>query len=344
MQDIWKETQAWAQNGQPFVLARVISTWSSAPRGVGASMLVNAQLQIAGSVSGGCIEGAVIDVAQQVLQDGNSRQVEYGVDDEIAWSVGLSCGGTVTVRLERHWACIQDLSIRTVWTALETAINDNQAAMLLTHLERSESPLLLYPNGHTVGNWGPLTINAVKAGLLAYEERSSQQVEIDGQDIFIHVFPQRDQLIIIGAGHISIPLVGFAHALDFRTVVIDPRQVFATPERFPEVPDQLLAQWPQTILDHWDLNEDTYAVVLTHDPEIDDEALHCFLHSPVSYIAALGSRKSHAKRCIRLSQAGFNEAALARIKGPAGLDIRAKTPTEIALSIIAEVIATKRNR
>ena len=253
--------------------------------------------------------------------------------------------------VEPHWACARDEPTHAVWGALETALNANQPAILLTHMPSPSQPavpsqthLLLRPDGSTIGDWGALTADAVKAGLAAYQDRRSQLVTIAGQSVFAHVFVRRDQLLIIGAGHISIPLVGFAQALDFCTAVIDPRQVFATPERFPVVPDQLLAQWPQAALKDWDLHDDTYTVVLTHDPKIDDEALHFFLRAPVSYIGALGSRKSHAKRCARLLEAGFNEADMARIKGPAGLDIGSQTPAEIALSIMAEVVATKRSR
>ena len=165
-----------------------------------------------------------------------------------------------------------------------------------------------------------------------------------GEAVFVQGFPRRDQLLIIGAGHITIPLVQFAAPLSFETAVIDPRRVFSSIERFEVAPHQLFSQWPGEVLSGLDLTDDTYAVLLTHDPKIDDEALHVLLKTPVAYIGALGSRKTHAKRVERLREAGFSTAEIERIKGPAGLDIRAKAPAEIALSIMAEIVAAKRSR
>jgi xanthine dehydrogenase accessory factor len=178
----------------------------------------------------------------------------------------------------------------------------------------------------------------------AYDQREPEVVELAGGEVFVQVFPRRDQLLIIGAGHITIPLVQYAAALDFETVVVDPRKVFASTERFPVAPDHLIPEWPQEALARRSLNEDTYALLLTHDPKIDDPALLLLLKSPVRYIGALGSRRTHAKRCGRLREAGFDEAAISRIKGPAGLDIGAESPAEMALSMIAEAIAAKRGK
>jgi xanthine dehydrogenase accessory factor len=178
----------------------------------------------------------------------------------------------------------------------------------------------------------------------AYKERENRIVEIGGEEFFIQVFPRRDQLLIIGAGHITIPLVRFAKELDFLTVVIDPRAVFANPERFPVAPDHLISKWPEDILADWPLNEDTYAILLTHDPKIDDPALHILLKHNLPYIGALGSSRTHTKRCARLEEAGFDAASIAQIKGPAGADIGAQTAAEIALSMIVEVVAAKHGK
>ena len=151
-------------------------------------------------------------------------------------------------------------------------------------------------------------------------------------------------MLIIGAGHITIPLVRFAMDLDFLTVVIDPRTVFANPERFPVPPDQLISKWPDDVLPDLALNEDTYAILLTHDPKIDDPALHILLKNNLPYIGALGSSRTHAKRCARLEKAGFDADSIAQIKGPAGADIGAQTAAEIALSMITEVVAAKHGK
>ena len=174
--------------------------------------------------------------------------------------------------------------------------------------------------------------------------RENRLLNIGDEETYIQVFPRRDQLLIIGAGHITLPLVQFAKALDFQTVVIDPRKVFATQERFIEKPDHLLDQWPQDVLEDWPLHEETYAILLTHDPKIDDPALKILLKHDLPYVGALGSRKTHAKRCARLEEAGISTEKIQSVKGPAGMDIGAKTAGEIALSMIGEVIAAKRGR
>lgn len=345
MEDIWSQFSGWKAAGKPFALARVVKTWGSAPRKAGAAMIVGEDLQVAGSVSAGCVEGAVIEESRQILKSGTPKRLTFGVDDKTAWSVGLSCGGELTVLVEGHPTISERSGGRSAWASLVSAVQQKEPAILLTHLEPAEEPhLLVYTNGNTVGNWGALGDRAVDAALDAYSQRLNQVVEVEGRPVFVQVFPRRDQLLIIGAGHISIPLVHFAHALDFETVVIDPRKVFANQDRFETPPHQLLSAWPQEVLDAEDLTGDTYAVLLTHDPKIDDQALHIMLRSTLPYIGALGSRKTHASRCERLRRSGFSEEDIARVKGPAGLDIKADSPAEIALSIMAEVVAAKRDR
>ena len=345
MRDIWNDLVEWDASTKPFTMARVVETWGSSPRGVGSAMIVDAAMKVAGSVSGGCIEGDVIAEAGQVLAPGTPKKLNYGVDDETAWSVGLSCGGEVSVLVERHLPQAAGEGSAAVWKKLRERVEENRPVVLLTRLGPGAPPhLLVTPEGEVAGSWGEGTEAAVAAGLEAYSGRESGVVEVAGEAVFVQVFPRRDQLLVIGAGHITLPLVQFAALLDFETAVIDPREVFATPERFPVQPSQLLAEWPGDLLDGWDLNEDCYCAVLTHDPKIDDEALHRFLKAPVAYIGALGGRKSHARRRARLQEAGFSEAEIDRIKGPVGLDIGAETPAEIALSILAEVVAVKRSR
>lgn len=344
MRDIWKDILAWEGEGRPFALARVIETWGSSPRPVGAAMIVGRRLEVAGSVSGGCIEGAVITEARQVLDDGKPRRLHYGVSDETAWSVGLTCGGQVSVLLEQHPGQAGGGS-PAVWEALRARLEGNRPAVLLTRLAPGEAPhLLVDPEAGEIaaGDWGDAAPAALQAAASAFSSRESAVVEIGSEAVFAQVFPRRDRLLVVGASHICIPLVRLARVLDLETVVIDPREVFARPERFPVAPARLERVWPARFLEDWSVDESTFAVLLTHDPKIDDEALHHLLRSPAAYIGALGSRRSHAKRVERLREAGFGDGEIGRIHGPVGLDIGAESPEEIALSILAEVVAVRR--
>ncbi len=344
MRDIWSDLTQYDAAGAPFAIARVVQTWRSAPRSSGAGMLITPDMKVVGSVSGGCIEGAVIEEALEVLKTQEGRRVTYGVEDELALSVGLSCGGKVSVFIEPHWGQNPNAGTQDIWKALQQCLSDNEPAVLLTRLSGTGAPhLLVRPGQAAVGDWEALQDDALAEAHSAYAARENRVSPLGDSEVFFQVFPRRDQLLIIGAGHMTVPLVQFAQALDFQTVVIDPRKVFATKERFPTPPDVLIPEWPQDALPQRPLNEDTYAILLTHDPKIDDPALHLLLRQPLRYIGALGSRKTHAKRCDRLREAGFTEDEIARIKGPAGLDIQAQTAAEIALSMIAEVVAAKRD-
>ena len=361
MRDIWEEQLKWIETGEPFALARVIKTWRSAPRKTGAGMLIGSSInknslpKVVGSVSGGCIEGAVIEEALDVLETGESRQLSYGIEDALALSVGLSCGGEVFVHVEKHWAFSNDPNTKHVWNTLQKRISNNEPAILVTSIssrssskEINTSPILLIPNERPeipyrlIGN---SNINQQEKLLAiarkAYNERDNKIVELGSEEFFLQIFPRRDQLLVIGAGHITVPLIRFAKELDYITVVIDPRKVFSNLDRFSIPPDHLITKWPDEILEDWPLNKDTYAILLTHDPKIDDPALHILLKRNLSYIGALGSSRTHAKRCSRLQEAGFDEKSIRKIKGPAGTDIGAQTAAEIALSIIAEVVAAK---
>ena len=350
MRDIWEEQLKWINSGKPFVLARVIRTWRSAPRKTGAGMLIGPGMKVAGSVSGGCIEGVVIEEALEVLETGQSRQLKFGVEDDLALSIGLSCGGEVSVLLEKHWAFSNNPKTIKVWEILQNSIHNNQPVVLISPLtfqnknaEEDDIILLVLPDeGENVGNIKNNKEKVLELAMAAYRRRENSIVEISEKNFFIQVFPRQDQLLIIGAGHIAIPLVQFAKELDFKTIVIDPRSVFSTPDRFVVPPDKLINKWPDQVLNDFPLNEDTYSILLTHDPKIDDPALHILLKHDLPYIGALGSSRTHAKRCARLEEAGIDKDKIKKIKGPAGSDIGAQTAAEIALSMIAEVIAAKR--
>lgn len=326
MRDVLPTLDQWASEGRRFATATVTRTWGSSPRPIGSVMGIREDGFVVGSVSGGCVEGAVIEAALQALHDGQSRELTFsGITDETAWEVGLSCGGSIQV-----W--IDPLPVEREpcqWAEIVENIRSDRPFVILTELE---------PYSRTLWQPGLPAPHAVQE---AYRDRASREVELEGRRLFLQVLPSRERLLIVGAVHIAMPLIKFAKELGFETVVIDPRGSFAQPERFETVPDRLIAAWPEQALSAMKLTVETYAVVLTHDPKIDDAALTILLKSPVAYIGALGSRTTQAKRRTELAALGFSEEDLARIHGPVGLAISARSPQEIALSIMAEIVQVR---
>lgn len=339
MLDILPFIEDWIAQDRKFAIATVIETWGSAPRSVGAVMAVRDDNQIAGSVSGGCVENAVIEESLNVISTGVPKKLHFGISDDTAWSVGLTCGGELKVFVEPHLTLSQDPQDQEVWEALLDAFKGNDPVVLMTQFVEEKRPhLLVYPDGRAVGNWGPATSLAIEHAVQAYEHRTNRYASLGDQQAFMQVFPRRDRLLIIGASHVAVPLVKLAAELRFEIFVIDPRKLFASEERFPVQPEKILSEWPDEALESLNLHEDTYAVVLSHDPKIDDVALSRLLKSPAAYIGALGSKKSHQKRRERLKSMGFQDTDIDRIHGPVGLDIGAKTPEEIALSIMGQIV------
>jgi xanthine dehydrogenase accessory factor len=230
-----------------------------------------------------------------------------------------------------------------VWQTLQKALAENRNCVLVTSLEEgdSNSSLVLLPGKEVVGPSIPEEVIAM--ALEAYSNRKHSIITIGHQEYFIQVFPRRSQLLIIGAAHITVDLVQLAALHDFETIVIDPRAVFARQTQFKVPPDHLLEKYPSDVLHDFILDGYTYAVVLSHDPKIDDNALGILLRSKVGYIGALGSRKTHDKRRERLSKAGFSEEEIDRIESPVGMDIHAQGAKEIALSIMGSVIRVKNS-
>ena len=291
----------WAQEGYDVAVATVIETWGSAPRRKGSQLVIRGDGLFEGSVSGGCVEGDVITEAQQLLASGRVfHRLDYGVADETAWQVGLACGGTISVLVQR--------------------------------LADSGFPLALIDRLVAAADGG-------EAVALATNLTTGSTVENETGDVVFYWPPPR-RLAIIGAVHIAQALVPLALGLGIEVTVIDPRGLFAADQRFAGL--ELDRRWPDEALAEWQPNAASAVVALTHDPKLDDIALAAALRSPAFYIAALGSRKNHARRCERLALLGFDAAALARLHGPAGLDIGAADPAEIALSIAAELTGNWR--
>ena len=305
----------WHRAGRGAVLATVVETWGSAPRRVGAQMVVSGDGQIEGSVSGGCVEGAVMVEALEALEDGRGRLLEFGVSDGDAFAVGLACGGTIRVLVE----------------PVGPVLNEKVLADLV--LARSERRAVAYVCDPETGG-GAL----VSDGFAERFRMDRSGVEDDGLFVAIHNPPLR--VVIVGAVHIAQALVPIARIAGYDPIIVDPRSAFGSEARFPG--ETILDDWPDEALEAVGLDGRTALVLLTHDPKLDDPALHVALRSEVFYIGALGSKRTHAKRVERLQADGFSDAEIARIHGPVGLDIGAASPPEIALSVMAEMTEVLR--
>lgn len=300
---------ALASQEKPFAIATVIETWGSSPRAVGSQLLVEEDGTFYGSVSGGCVEGAVILEAQASIGDSEIRVLEYGVADDDAFAVGLACGGTIRILVEPFGA-----------------------ALSLQHLRAyADAWASRRPLGMSVD---------LKSGVRAELTTLPDAPIVEGQ-VFHHVQSPPMQLIVIGAVHIAQFLAPIARAAGYQVVIIDPREGFASRARFPH--ETLVIDWPDDGIASTVLDAQTAVVTLTHDPKMDLPALHAALTSDAFYIGALGSTRTHAKRCATLKEDGLDDDQIARISGPVGLDIGSIGPAEIAVSIMAEIIAKWRS-
>lgn len=319
---------AWLAENRKVALATVTRTWGSAPRPAGSQMVVREDGAFTGSVSGGCVEGAVIGEAQAALQDGRARNLTFGVSNEDAWAVGLACGGNIEINVAPILAREQ----QQVLAALAAARDAKRAVVLATELV-SGATSLVYPDVHGTDALAEGAAKAARAD-------QSGSVEESGKTWFLTVFNPPLDLVIIGAVHIAQPLARIAGVADYAVRVIDPRTSFASAERFPGV--ALSHDWPDEALAKAPLTQRSAIVALTHDPKFDDPALAAALKSDAFYIGALGSKSTHAKRLERLKAQGFSAEQLARIRGPIGLDIGARSPAEIAVAILAQMTAQLR--
>jgi xanthine dehydrogenase accessory factor len=315
----------WREAGRPTAVATVLSTWGSSPRQPGSQLAVNDAREFVGSVSGGCVEGAVIESALEAMADGKPRTLEFGVADEDAWAVGLACGGKVSIYVE---------AVGAEEEALFRALLDDRArhrgAVLATRLADGERTLLHPLEG--TGAEAALHEPAVRALL----ENKSGIVKTAEGDAFLLVFNPPLRLVLVGAVHIAQALAPIASLAGFDVTVADPRRAFATAFRFPGV--HLEHAWPQELLERMQIDHRTAVITLSHDAKLDDPALEAALRSPAFYIGALGSRRTHGRRCDRLREKGFTAVDLERIHAPVGLDIGAVSPGEIAVSIVAELV------
>ena len=323
----------WLAEGRRVALATVVQTWGSAPQPVGSQLVIDADGNFLGSVSGGCVEAEVITQAADVIATGKPKAIDFGVEDNMAWAVGLACGGAIRIFVES----VEGNGHPVPGGLLPRLVSDIEArrkVALVTHLATGEHSL-----AHTPGDLGQELAPALDD---AFRRDKSVAVSGNSGEIFINVFNPTIRLIIVGAVHVAQPLVPMARALGYDVAIVDPRSAFATEERFGDA--RILREWPDEALPRIGIDGRTALIVLTHDPKIDDPALICALSSDAFYVGALGSRKTHAKRVERLLAAGVAAADIERIHAPIGLNIGAEGTAEIAVSIIAEITAVRRGQ
>lgn len=336
MKEVIDDINRWQAENQPVALATVVQTWGSAPRKVGAKMALTPDGAISGSVSGGCVEGAVVEEGTAVLTTNHPKLLHFGVADETAWDVGLACGGTIEVFVE---------PLDTAVTHFIHNLIQNDAAGAVITVIRGPGELLgrklaVSRAGERLATLGDATLDAQA---IAAEAKAvhPQRVQLTPEiEVFIDTVRPAPTLIMVGGVHIAIALTSYAKTLGYRTLVIDPRRAFGSDERFPHV-DQLIQAWPDKAFAEVKVTPETAVALLTHDPKIDDPALKIILKANPFYIGALGSTKTHAKRIERLRGYGFGDEEIGKIHGPIGLNIGAQTPEEIALSIMAEIVKAR---
>ena len=316
---IVEQALAWIDASKGAALATVVQTWGSAPRPVGSLLAISDQAELAGSVSGGCVESAVAAEALEALEDGACRILSYGVSDEEAFGVGLACGGEIRVMVEPidvgqgpDAALLRDLAeARAARSAVTYAVNTESWERRLIAPE-AEDPL------------------AEEAAAIRLTDKSAF-----AGDWFLGVHNPPLRLAVIGAVHIAQPLMQMARLAGYDATLIDPREAFAAEARFPG--ETITHDWPDEALKKHGLDARTAVVTLTHDTKLDDPAIMTALRSPIFYLGCLGSNKTNGLRKDRLRNAGFGDEEVAKINGPVGLDIGAKSPAEIAVSIMAEM-------
>ncbi|RZW12538.1 MAG: XdhC/CoxI family protein [Rhodobacteraceae bacterium] len=307
---------AWAEAGKRVALATVVKTWGSAPRPVGAQLVIDDQMTFQGSVSGGCVESAVIFEAVEAMQDGSCRVLSFGVSDDSAFEVGLACGGEIEVMVEP------------VGVGQGPTLDELRALVAARSARR---PVVWEID---TADWSRRLLERDPSDDGLEERfRTDRSVREDGVFRGVHNPPLR--LVIVGAVHIAQPLVRMARLAGYDVVLSDPRDSFASAARFPD--ETFLDGWPDEALEAFGLDARTAVLTLSHDPKIDTPALQVALASEAFYIGALGSSRTHAKRVAALQEAGVAESVIQRIDGPVGADIGAVSPAEIAVSIMAEM-------
>lgn len=352
MRDVLDELLRWWRAGQAVAMATVTGTWRSAPRPPGSTMLVGPDGTAVGSVSGGCVEADVYEICREVLVSGEPRRARYGISDDDAFSIGLTCGGIIELYVERiDPDSFPDLS------EVAAAIAADRSVATVTCVEGPAGPLgqhLVITPDRRRGTLGSARIDDAVTddvrGMLAAGHTGLLHYGIDGQrrgsglTVMVNAHASRPRMIVFGAIDFAAAVARVGTFLNYRVTVCDARPVFATDRRFADA-DEVVVDWPHRYLaaeaEAGRVDERTVVCVLTHDPKFDVPVLQIALDLPLAYVGAMGSRRTHDQRLTRLRAAGVPEAALARLASPIGLDLGARTPAETAVSIAAEIIATR---
>jgi xanthine dehydrogenase accessory factor len=348
MKELLDQVRAWQAEGADVGRAVVVRTFRSVPRPEGANLVATADGRLAGSVSGGCVEGAAFEEIQRARADGVDRVIRYGISDEQAWDVGLACGGTIDVLVEPFVRpeVVAAAAGRGGVAVVIPLPSDAPPAGFGPHAAGAGEPpgaaFTVTDDGSMAGTTGSPDADAAIArgarDLLA--RGGSTIVEAGGRQWFLEGFPVPPRLVIVGGGQVAVPLARIAHELDYAVVVVDGRSAFATRERFPGV-DALVIGWLDEVAEEIGLSPSDAVAVLTHDTKFDEPAIVEALRRGCRYVGAIGSRKTQAFRRTRLLEIGVEEASLARLRGPIGLDLGGLAPAETALAIMAEIVANR---
>ncbi len=343
MRDVLPELRRWKVANEEIALATLVRVRGAAPRLPGARLCVTRSGRMAGSISGGCVENDIYERAVEVLDTGHPVVVNYGIADEMGFEVGLSCGGTIDVLIE-------PFAEEEVWNSIRAAVEHNRPAAVAIGVAPAAltGRKLALVDQRTHGSIAASLDEQIIATLRAAWRHGTTDIlrlTSGGEDatIFIEVIPPPRRLFIVGATHAAIALCRMAKGLGFWVGIIDARGTYATRERFPEA-DEIVRTQPAEALERAGLDAYSDVVILTHDPKFDIPALARALRSEASYIGVMGSRGTHQRRTALLDQEGFTEADVSRIRAPIGLDIGARTPEEIALAILAEIVAVRYGR
>ncbi len=344
MRELLADLRRWQRQNEEVALATLVAVRGSAPRLPGARLGLTRSTKLSGSVSGGCVENDVLHHAMEVLAADRPALVTYGISDEQGFAVGLSCGGSIDVLIE-------PFRDDDAWQALSRAVENREPAACCIGL--APGPLLgrklvVLGDERVLGGIDPaLDSELATQARHLLQEGGTRALTLpwgDGEaSLFLEAFPPPLHLCIVGATHAAIHLCRMAKQVGFRVSVVDARSAFANAERFPEA-DEVLCAWPDEVLGDGSLDASAYVVTLTHDFKLDIPALECALRSDARYIGALGGRATHERRKARLVEAGFTDAELARIRAPVGLDLGGRTPEEIAVAILAEMLAVRHGR
>ncbi len=361
MIDLLPHIEEWHALGEEIALATVIRVVGSAPRPVGARMVVSSAGRMAGSVSGGCVETTVYEEMMDVLAGGPPRVLHFGITEDMIWDVGLACGGSIDLLVHRLdpslAATLADCVKRKQPVALTTVVSGGAAigGSGIGDLGIGKSALIAqdgvlvwppsWPPNHELRttDYESRISKPAQQMLAARAERGAVLELAPGFQVYFEPFVPALVLVVVGGVHVAMPLARFAKELGFYVIVVDPRAKFANRERFPDA-DEVLVEWPDEAFGHLDVGGATYVVLLTHDPKIDEPTLAAALSTEAAYIGAIGSRGTHAARFERMKKWGITVEALERVFAPIGLDLGGRTPEETALSIIAEVVAVKNGR